>query len=146
MIHIYLFMKKIILFLLILFSINIFAIAQQQKQLTISCSFPKQLKAGNKINLKVIVAHHLVKEETGNVTLELFDATTNKSIDGWFLNIFPFQYFTSIAGEKFTTSFPFTVPSNFNGKIKIMITAVCSNAKDSLSQTFTISSKIIGNE
>ncbi len=139
-------MKKIILFLLIFFSANIFVVAQQQKQLSISCSLPKQLKAGNKINLKVIVAHHLSKEETGNVTCELFNATTNKSIDGWFLNIFPFQYFTSIAGEKFTTHFPFTVPSNFNGKIKIIIKAFCGNAKDSLSQIFNINSKIVVNE
>ncbi|HEX3025343.1 MAG TPA: hypothetical protein VHP12_09045 [Chitinophagaceae bacterium] len=139
-------MKKIFLFLFILFSINIFVIAQQQKQLTVHCNFPKQLKTGNKINLKVTVAHHLSKEQTGNVTLELFDAITNKSVDGWFLNIFPFQYFTSIAGENFNTSFPFTVPSNFNGKIKIVIKAVCGNAKDSLAQTFTVSSKITGNE
>lgn len=139
-------MKKIFLFLFILFSTNIFVNAQQQKELSISCSFPKQLNAGNKINLKVTVAHHLSKEQIGNVTLELFNAITNKSVDGWFLNIFPFQYFTSITKQKFTTNFPFTVPSNFNGKIKIIIKAVCGNAKDSISQIFTINSKIINDE
>lgn len=139
-------MKKIILFLFILCSINSFVTAQQQKQLTLHCNFPKQLNGGDKIDLKVTVAHHLSKEQTGNVTLELFDANTNKSVDGWFLNIFPFQYFTSIAGEKFNASFPFTVPSNFNGKIKMIVKAVCGNAKDSVLQTFAISSKITGDE
>ena len=89
-------MKKTILFLVTLFALKLTAIAQQQKEISIHCVFPKKLNAGDKVNLKVNVSHTLYKEQTGNLTLELIDAKTNKSVDGWFLNIFPFQYFTTI--------------------------------------------------
>jgi len=139
-------MKKTILFLVTLFALKLTAIAQQQKEISIHCVFPKKLNAGDKVNLKVNVSHTLYKEQTGNLTLELIDATTNKSVDGWFLNIFPFQYFTSIKGENFETQFPFTIPSDYHGKCMLTLKAVCGDAKDSLSHTFTIGSKIVNHE
>lgn len=139
-------MKKIF-FILLFYSLGInILFAQKPNSIKIHYSLSQQLKAGNKIDLKVTVSHSLSKEQTGTVTLELIDATTNKSVDGWFLNIFPFQYFTSIKGEKFTTEFPFTVPSDYNGKFTVTIKAVCGNAKDSVSQTFNVNSKINSHE
>jgi hypothetical protein len=77
-------------------------------------------------------------EKTGNVTLELFNEKDKQSIDGWFINIFPFQYFTSIPKESFTTKFPFTIPSNFTGKIKLVIKANCNNVSDSIASIITV--------
>ena len=114
--------------------------AAQQKQLAIHCAAPKQVRSGNKINLKVSVTHQLTTEQTGNITLELLD-NKNKSVDGWFLNIFPFQYFTSIAHQTFETSFPFTVPSNFKGTFKLIVKAACGAAKDSAMYMIDVSAK-----
>ncbi len=109
---------KIVLFILLFYSLKMnILFAQNRNSIKIHYSLSPQLNAGSKINLKVMVEHHLSKEETGNLTLELTDASTKKSVDGWFLNIFSFQYFTSIKGEKFTTQFPFTIPSDFKGKL-----------------------------
>ncbi len=139
-------MKRVIIFLSVLFILTDVANAQQQKELSIHCSFPQQLKAGSKVNLKVIISHTIQKEQTGNLTLELTDATTKKSVDGWFLNIFPFQYFTSIKGENFTTQFPFTIPSDYHGKFIMTLKAICGDAKDSLWHSFNIASKMINHE
>ena len=116
-------------------------LAQKSNPIKIHYSLSKQLNAGNKVDLNVTVSYNLPKEQTGNLTLELTDAGTKKSVDGWFLNIFPFQYFTSIKGEKFTTQFPFTVPADYHGKFIMTLTAICGDAKDSVSHTFTLGSK-----
>jgi len=131
--------------LLCLLGINIL-FAQKSNAIKIHYTLSQQLKAGNKVDLKVMVEHHLSKEQTGNVTLELFDAGSKKSVDGWFLNIFPFQYFTSIKGERFTTEFPFTVPSDYHGKFIMTLTAICGDAKDSVTRTFDMGTKITGHE
>ena len=139
-------MKKILFILLLyLLGINIL-FAQTPNAIKIHYTLSQQIKAGNKVDLKVMVEHHLSKEQTGNVTLELFNAGTLKRIDGWFLNIFPFQYFTSIKAEKFTTEFPFTVPADYHGKFKMTLKAICGDAKDSVTRIFDIGSKITGHE
>jgi hypothetical protein len=138
-------MKKAIA-ILFLFSINFLAVqAQQKKLLTIHCSFPQKINSGNKINLKVMITHQLEKEQTGNITFEITD-NNNKSVDGWFLNIFPFQYFTSTAKENFETTFPFTVPSNFSGTLKLILKASCGEAKDSVIHIAQVNTKNIIHE
>ena len=139
-------MKKILFILLLyLLGINIL-FAQKPNALKIHYTLSQQLKAGSKVDLKVMVEHHLSSEQTGNVTLELFDAGSKKSIDGWFLNIFPFQYFTSIKGERFTTEFPFTVPADYHGKFIMTLRAICGDAKDSVTRTFDMGTKKTGHE
>ena len=85
-------MKKVF-FTLFLYSLGInMLLAQKSNPIKIHYSLSKQLNAGNKVDLNVTVSYNLPKEQTGNLTLELTDAGTKKSVDGWFLNIFPFQY------------------------------------------------------
>jgi len=121
--------------------------AQQKKSLLqIHCNAPKILTTGEKIELPVSITHQLTKENTGIVTVELFNTATNTSVDGWFLNVFPLQYFTSIQHKTFTAKFPITVPMDYTGKIKIFIKASCANATDSVSFIIPVQSKKILHE
>ncbi|MFX6790162.1 hypothetical protein ABTH34_19770, partial [Acinetobacter baumannii] len=91
----------------------------------IVCSFPAELKQNDYRELKVGVENNFLKESTGHLSFEIFNADKNISVDGWFLNVFPFQYFTATPKQSFNTKFPFTVPGDYKGKIKIVIKATC---------------------
>ncbi len=123
-------MKNIILLITILFFT--FKISLAQKSIHIKCSIPTKIKGGSSINLAVSVNNNLVQEATGTLNFAIINTTTHTSVDGWFLNIFPFQYFTATPKQIFSTTFPFTAPSNFNGKVKFIITANCNNVTDSV--------------
>ena len=104
----------------------------QQKPLSIHFTAPTQMYQGESVNLKVLVKHQIKKEQTGHLNFALFNAATKQSVDGWFLNFFPFQYFTTIAGEFFETEFPFTVPNDFVGKFELELVAQVDTVKDSI--------------
>jgi len=104
----------------------------QQKPLSIHLTSPKQLYLGEAVRLKVQVQHQLTKEQTGHIQFALFNTETKKSVDGWFLNFFPFQYFTTLANEVFETEFPFTVPNDFKGKFSIELVAKVDTIQDSI--------------
>ena len=104
----------------------------QQKPLSIHFTSPSQMFLGESIKLKVQVKHQLTKEQTGHLEFALFNTETKKSVDGWFLNFFPFQYFTTISNEIFETEFPFTVPNDYKGKFSIELVAKVDSIKDSI--------------
>jgi hypothetical protein len=104
----------------------------QQKPLSIHLTTPSKMYIGESIKLKVQVKHQLTKEQTGHLEFALFNTETKKSVDGWFLNFFPFQYFTTISNEIFETEFPFTVPNDFKGKFSIELVAKVDSIKDSI--------------
>ena len=104
----------------------------QQKPLSIHFTSPSQMFLGETMKLKVQVKHQLTKEQTGHLEFAIFNAETKKSVDGWFLNFFPFQYFTTIANEIFETEFPFTVPNDYKGKFSIELVAKVDSIKDSI--------------
>ena len=104
----------------------------QQKPLSIHLTPPSQMFLGESIKLKVQVKHQLTKEQTGHLEFALFNTETKKSVDGWFLNFFPFQYFTTISNEIFETEFPFTVPNDYKGKFSIELVAKVDSIKDSI--------------
>lgn len=107
----------------------------QTKALAIICKAPMHYKAGQSFKLQVKVIHHLKEEETGNLTLALYNHDTGKSVDGWFINIFPFQYFTTIDKENFEVEFPFTVPHEYKGSFDIELVAKVQDQKDSVRYT-----------
>ena len=107
----------------------------QQKPLSILFTTPTQMYQGESLKLKVLVKHQIKKEQTGHIQLALFNAETKQSVDGWFLNFFPFQYFTTIANEDFETEFPFTVPNDFKGKFIIELVAQVDSIQDSIRVT-----------
>ena len=130
-------MKRAISLFLIL-SICIYTQAQnlsginKKPSLKIECVTPIILSLGQSIKLKVKVSHHFPQEKTGQLTLALINHKTKKSVDGWFVNIFPFQYFTTIQNEPFETEFPFTVPFDYKGNFDMEIEARVNEIKDSI--------------
>ena len=104
----------------------------QQKPLSIHLTSPAKMFLGESIKLKVQVKHQLTKEQTGHLEFALYNTETKKSVDGWFLNFFPFQYFTTISNEIFETEFPFTVPNDYKGKFSIELVAKVDSIKDSI--------------
>ncbi|MEY4057985.1 MAG: hypothetical protein RLZ50_1197 [Bacteroidota bacterium] len=128
--------RAIILFLF--FTIRFYTQAQnltsvnKKPSIQIQCTTPTILSLGQSIKLKVKVRHNLLQEKTGQLTLALINHKTKKSVDGWFLNIFPFQYFTTIQNEAFETEFPFTVPFDYLGNFDMEIVARVNEIKDSI--------------
>ena len=124
--------------LFIFLSICIFTQAQNSNgvnikpSLKIECVTPSVLSLGQSIKLKVKVRHNFPQEKTGQLTLALINQKTKKSVDGWFINIFPFQYFTTIQNEVFETEFPFTVPFDYLGNFDMEIVARVNEIKDSI--------------
>ena len=104
----------------------------QQKPLSVHFAAPTQLFLGESVKLKVQVKHQLNQEKTGTLQFALYNADTKKSVDGWFLNFFPFQYFTTIKNEIFETEFPFTVPNDYKGKFTLELVAKVDSIKDSI--------------
>jgi len=104
----------------------------QQKPLSIHFTSPTQMFLGETLKLKVQVKHQLNQEKTGHLQFALYNAETKKSVDGWFLNFFPFQYFTTISNEIFETEFPFTVPNDYKGKFTLELVAKVDSIKDSI--------------
>ncbi|MFM1929799.1 MAG: hypothetical protein RL387_1127 [Bacteroidota bacterium] len=132
-------MKKALLS--ILFLLMMAPIWAQQKALQIICKPPIKAIAGQSIKLQVKVAHQLKEEKTGTLSLSLINHATGKSVDGWFINIFPFQYFTTIDKENFEVEFPFTVPHEFKGSFDIELVAKVPSFTDSVRFTVVTSSK-----
>ena len=80
---------------------------QTQKSLMVQPNIPRFLREGDQMELSVKIANLTNKELTGTITLELIDATTNTSVDGWFQNVFPQQYFTAEAAQSGIVQFLF---------------------------------------
>ena len=94
-----------------------------QKELMVQPNMPRFLRQGDRLEMVTKVVNLSDKELTGQVQLELFDATTNQSVDGWFINSFPNQYFTVAAGQSEVVKFPIQVPMQFNKALVWRITA-----------------------
>ncbi|MEK0422403.1 MAG: hypothetical protein RLZ95_313 [Bacteroidota bacterium] len=104
----------------------------QSPFLKINATPPKQIKQGASFKLLTQVTHNFSEEKTGGISCAFLNATTHKSVDGWFMNVFPFQYFTTIANTPFETEFSFTVPDEYKGKFEIILVAEANKIKDSV--------------
>ena len=87
---------------------------QTQKTLMVQSNAPRFMREGDKMEFSSRIANMSDKELTGQITLELIDATTNTSIDGWFQNIFPTQYFTVGPKQTEAVKFPIQIPFSYN--------------------------------
>lgn len=101
-----------------------------QKPLMVQPNAPRFLREGDAMEFSAKIVNLGDSEVTGTAQLELLDAANNKSIDGWFKNVFPNQYFTIAAGESFLVKFPMEVPFNFNSAMSYRIIAKTANASD----------------
>jgi phosphorylcholine metabolism protein LicD len=123
---------KIIFALLLLFNLVGTKSFTQNSFLKIKAVAPNKLKLGQSFILKASVAHNFKVEKTGGLTCTLLNAKTHVPVDGWFINIFPFQYFTTILNTPFETEFSFTVPNDYKGNFEINLVATVDQIKDNI--------------
>lgn len=121
--------QLLIIFFLFILGIGLNA---QSPYLKIKTVAPAKLKLGQSYKLKASVLHNFKVEKTGGFTCTLLNAATHKPVDGWFINVFPFQYFTTISKTPFETEFTFTVPNDYKGKFEIVLVATVDQIKDSV--------------
>ena len=85
-----------------------------QKPLMLQPNAPRFLREGDRMELSVNIINLENQEINGSVSLELFDATTNKPVDGWFKNMLPVQYFSTGPLQSMVLKFPIDIPFTFN--------------------------------
>ncbi len=99
-----------------------------QKPLMVQPNLPRFVREGDKLNLAVKVVNLSDKEVTGTSQLELIDATTNQSVDGWFKNMYANQYFTIAAGQSTVVNFAIEIPFNYNKPLIIRTSAITKDS------------------
>jgi hypothetical protein len=119
------------------------AYIQTQKQLMVQPNAPRFLREGDQIEFSTRVVNMSDKEISGQVRLELIDAAAGSSVDGWFQNLFPAQYFTLEAGKTTVVRFPFQVPYSFNRMLTWRVTATAGNISDGEENNLPVLSKRI---
>ncbi|RYF89595.1 MAG: alpha-2-macroglobulin, partial [Chitinophagaceae bacterium] len=95
-----------------------------QKPLMVQPNAPRFIREGDRIELVTKLVNMSDKELTGTVQLQLMNAASNESVDGWFKNVFPNQYFTVAAGQSVAVKFPLEIPYNFNSALAYQIKAI----------------------
>jgi hypothetical protein len=108
-----------------------------QKQLMVQPNAPRFLREGDKMEFSAKISNLTEKEITGQAEFQLFDASTNESVDGRFKNVIPNQYFTIAAGQSEAVNFPIEVPYLFNKALGWRIVAKASPTGGSLEGTFS---------
>jgi TonB-dependent SusC/RagA subfamily outer membrane receptor len=109
-----------------------------QKKLMVQPNAPRFMREGDNIEFSTKIVNLDSKEITGQVTLELIDASTNTSVDGWFQNVFPSQYFTVAAGQSFAVKFPIQIPFSYNRPLTWRIVARAGDYSDGEENTLPI--------
>lgn len=101
-----------------------------QKDLMVQPNAPRFIREGDKIEFSAKIVNMTEKEITGQVELLLFDAATNQSVDGWFKNVMPNQYFTVGAGQSEVSTFSIQIPFQFSSSLSWRIVARAGNVSD----------------
>lgn len=109
-----------------------------RKKIMVQPNAPRFLREGDHMEFSTRIANTSTEELSGVVMLELLDATTNRSVDGWFQNIFPQQYFTAGAGESVVIRFPIDIPFSFNKPLTWRVVAKAGNYSDGEEQTIPV--------
>ncbi len=95
-----------------------------QKTLMVQPNAPRFLREGDVMEFTAKISNTSNEELTGTATLELIDATTGNSVDGFFNNVFPLQYFTVAANQSAVVKFPIQVPMNFTKPLTYKVVAI----------------------
>ncbi|MBO9634521.1 MAG: alpha-2-macroglobulin, partial [Chitinophagaceae bacterium] len=94
-----------------------------QKELMVQPNAPRFLREGDRIDFSTKIVNLSSKELTGQVRLELIDPSTNQSVDGWFNNVMPNQYFTVAAGQSSPATFSLLIPYQYNRPLTYRVVA-----------------------
>ncbi|MFC4231892.1 alpha-2-macroglobulin [Parasediminibacterium paludis] len=109
-----------------------------QKTLMVQANAPRFVREGDNLEFVAKLSNLSDKELTGQVRLELVDASTNVSVDGWFQNMFPTQYFTVGAGQSSAVKFPIQIPFTFNKPLTWRVIATAGNFSDGEENTLPV--------
>jgi hypothetical protein len=101
-----------------------------QKELMVQPNMPRFVREGDRMDLSAKLVNMSDKEMSGQIELQLRDATTNQSVDGWFQNMFPNQYFTVAAGQSSVVNFTIQSPYQFNKPLIVRFIARAGNLSD----------------
>ncbi len=101
-----------------------------QKKLMVQPNVPRFLREGDNMEFSSKIVNLSDHEITGQVVLELMDAGSQTSVDGWFQNVFPTQYFTVDAGKSVAVKFPIEIPYSFNRPLTWRIKAYAGKYTD----------------
>ena len=94
-----------------------------QKELMVQPNAPRFMREGDRMDFSGKIVNLSSKELTGQVELQLIDPTTNQSVDGWFRNVFPNQFFTVAAGQSTPVTFSLEIPYQYNKPVTYRIVA-----------------------
>lgn len=111
------------------------------KPFLVQPNMPRFLREGDRFELLAKIVNQSDSEVTGQVTLELIDAGSGHSVDGWFQNVFPTQYFTAEAGNSIVIKFPVQVPFSFNRPLRWRIVARGKQFSDGEENTIAVISR-----
>ncbi|MBC7652362.1 MAG: alpha-2-macroglobulin, partial [Deinococcales bacterium] len=109
-----------------------------QKTLMVQSNAPRFVREGDNMEFTTKISNLSDKELTGQVRLELVDAITNTSVDGWFQNMFPTQFFTIAAGQSSAVKFPIQIPFTFNKTLTWRVIAQAGNFSDGEENTLPV--------
>ena len=109
-----------------------------QKTVMVQPNAPRFMREGDNMEFSSKIVNLSNKELTGTVSLALMDATTNRSVDGWFQNVFPNQYFTAEAGQSIVVKFPIQIPFSFNKALTWRIIATAGDYSDGEENTLPV--------
>jgi hypothetical protein len=101
-----------------------------QKELMVQPNIPRFFREGDRMDLSAKLVNLTDKELSGQIELQLLDATNNQSVDGWFNNMFPNQYFTVAPGQSTAINFTIQPPFQFNKPVIIRFIARAGNVSD----------------
>jgi Bacterial Alpha-2-macroglobulin MG10 domain/Alpha-2-macroglobulin family/MG2 domain len=101
-----------------------------QKDLMVQPNAPRFFREGDKLELSTKVVNLTDKPLTGQAQLQLFDAATNKPVDGLFKNSISLQNFTAAAGQSVAVKFPIEIPFNFGSALTYRIVAKAGAVSD----------------
>lgn len=112
-------MKKILFLAFSLSYIDVYAEQLIDTSIAISTDLPAFLRNGDYIEIETTITSS--SNYSGQISLQLFNAYTNTSVDGWFTSIFPVQHFSTSSNEKAIIYFPITVPDSFTASVQLKI-------------------------
>jgi hypothetical protein len=100
-----------------------------RKELMTEPYVPRFLREGDQMIFTVRITNTGNSELSGPCRLELFRKGETESVDGWFQNLFPVQYFSVEPGSSTLVKFPIVAPYYFQDLLTFRVTAV-SNMKN----------------
>ncbi|PZX64733.1 hypothetical protein LX80_00934 [Hydrotalea sandarakina] len=90
----------------------------EDPKIKISLLTPEFLREGDKVFIVGKIKNTSNIELTGQTQLQITNYLSGTSVDGWFTNSFPVQYFTVPANDSVLVHFPIQVPYSFYNTVK----------------------------